>query len=154
MMSTHEPEFPTDQPVVFPRGALSLLARVDLTPTALRVLMMLIDHHDPETGVAKLSQNELVAAGAGAKQQVNTAIRALREANLVTEAGYGSYTLHPLLTDGATPSPVTEVPVISALDPQRFSEVRRHRYAKQGQAILLARRLNRQRLRAAVPHNA
>ncbi|MGK5558577.1 MarR family transcriptional regulator [Actinomadura kijaniata] len=130
-MTDYVPEPPSSEPVVLSREVLDVLAMVDLSPSAYRVLLELLAHHDPETGVARVSQNDLVSLLGSPKQTVNNAVQQLRAVGIIVRAEYRAYTLHPALTGGATPEPLMDVPMIASLNPEKFSEARRARYARQ-----------------------
>ncbi|GAA3123611.1 hypothetical protein OG590_38360 (plasmid) [Streptomyces goshikiensis] len=66
------PGTPTDQTVTISRDILTVLAMVDITQTARRVLDFLLAIHDDETGVGHISQDEMRRAlGSSKPSQVN-----------------------------------------------------------------------------------
>ncbi|TKS96351.1 helix-turn-helix domain-containing protein [Streptomyces lasalocidi] len=131
MSSSYVPGPPTEAPVTIARDAFRLLALVDVSTAARRVLDELLYLSDPETGTAEISQNEMCAELGASKPTVNRGFKELRECGLAWRLGDGRYQLHPLLTGGAISSPVTAVPEIKAVDPESFTEQRRARYAAQ-----------------------
>ncbi|MGP4027278.1 helix-turn-helix domain-containing protein [Actinomadura sp. 3N407] len=126
-MAAEAPQLPSSSPIPIDRTVLSVLALVDLTGNGYRVLLQLLAHQDPDTGVANISQKEVSEALGIASPNVNKAFKDLAAAGLITP-GYGRYQLHPLLTGGRTGAAVAEVPTITALDPEAFNAVRRARY--------------------------
>lgn len=131
MSSSYVPSPPTEAPVTIPREALRLLALVDVTTAARRVLDHLLYLSDPDTGTAEISQNEMCAELGASKPTVNRGFRELRERGLAWGLEDSRYQLHPLLTGGKVSSPVMRVPEIKAAAPERFAEQRRARYAAQ-----------------------
>lgn len=129
--SPYVPGPPTDQPVTISRTALSLLALVDVSLTARRVLDVLLALQDPETGAADISQAEMSAALGAGKPAVNRGFKELRECGLAWGLKRGRYQLHPLLTGGRIATAVMAVPEIKATDPDRFTQQRRTRFAAQ-----------------------
>jgi hypothetical protein len=108
------------------------MAQVDITGSAFRVLNELLARHDEQTGVAGITQREIAAVTAMSLPSVNRGIQSLREAGLAwpSEGTTGQYQLNPVLTGGASPSPVMAIPVIQA-DPDEVSARRRSKYAAQ-----------------------
>ncbi|MCY0937638.1 helix-turn-helix domain-containing protein [Streptomyces sp. H34-S4] len=124
---------PTTAKIAIDRNVFSVLALVDITTAGRRVLDQLLYLHDPDTGVACISQNEMCSALGASKPTVNRGFRELAECGLAwaLPAEQAKYQLHPLLTNGATSSPVMAVPEIKAADPATFTAQRRARYNAQ-----------------------
>ncbi|MFE6895078.1 helix-turn-helix domain-containing protein [Streptomyces sp. NPDC057694] len=131
MSSPYVPGPPTEEPLVISREMLQLLALVDISLAARRVLDNLLALSDEEHGTAEISQNEMCAALGASKPTVNRAFRQLRTSGLAWGLEDGRYQLHPLLTGGKTASAVMAVPEIKANDPAGFTQQRRARFAAQ-----------------------
>lgn len=131
-MSTYVPEISAGaRPVSIRREVFGLLALVDLSNPARRLLDVLLSLYNEETGVAEISQREMAAALGTAVPAVNRAVQQLRETGLAWQIEDGHYQLHPLLTGGAVASPAVSVPEIKAVQPAAFTEQRRERYTAQ-----------------------
>jgi DNA-binding IclR family transcriptional regulator len=129
-VSDYVPDLPTIDPVEIDRQALSLLALVDLNASAMRVMMLLLAHQNPRTGVAHISQAEVCTSLGLNAPTVSRAFKELTAAGIIAKPGRGEYQLNPALTCGKTAGPVS-VPPIEALDPESFSAARRARYEVQ-----------------------
>jgi hypothetical protein len=80
--SSYVPSPPTEAPVTIARDAFRLLALVDVSTAARRVLDELLYLSDPETGTAEISQNEMCAELGASKPTVNRGFKELRECGL------------------------------------------------------------------------
>ncbi|MEU8779883.1 helix-turn-helix domain-containing protein [Streptomyces sp. NPDC048606] len=131
-MTSYVPVPPTDEPVMLSRDVLLLLALVDMTTAGSRVLRALLALHDPETGAADISQNEMCALLGATKPTVNRGFKELKAAGIAwrIEGTQGKYQLHPVLTNGKMASPQA-VPELKAQAPETFTEARRRRFARQ-----------------------
>ncbi|TDU67128.1 hypothetical protein EDD91_8161 [Streptomyces sp. KS 21] len=122
---------PTDQTVTISRDILAVLALVDITQTARRVLDFLLAIHDDETGVGHISQDEMRRALGSSKPNVNRAFKDLAECGLAWGIKRAQYQLHPLLTGGKVSANVMAIPEIKVANAEMIGAVRRARYAAQ-----------------------
>ncbi|NSC25745.1 winged helix-turn-helix domain-containing protein [Streptomyces albus subsp. chlorinus] len=131
MSATYVPGPPCDEPVVLSRDALRMLALVDVSLTARRVLDVLLALQDPVTGAVDISQAEMAAELGAGKPAVNRGFKELRAAGLAWLLRRGCYQLHPVLTGGRIAGAAQAVPEINATPAADFSEQRRTRFAAQ-----------------------
>ncbi|WP_236654620.1 helix-turn-helix domain-containing protein [Streptacidiphilus anmyonensis] len=129
-MSSYVPSPPSERPIELSRQMLGVLALLDMSRTARRVLDMLLSLADPEDGTAEVSQDEMCVLLGVSKPGVNRGFKELRECGLTWQLQRGLYQLHPALT-GTVAGPVASVPEIRPADPEAFSEQRRERFAAQ-----------------------
>ncbi|MCX3061342.1 MarR family transcriptional regulator [Streptomyces beihaiensis] len=122
---------PSNEPVVISREVLQLLALVDISLAARRVLDVLLALNDEHNGTAEISQNEMCAALGASKPTVNRAFKELRACGLAWRLDDGRYQLHPLLTQGRIAAAVMSVPEIQANDPASLTQRRRARFTAQ-----------------------
>ncbi|MGW1520824.1 helix-turn-helix domain-containing protein [Streptomyces sp. NPDC002287] len=131
MSTTYVPGLPSDEPVVLSRDALRMLALVDISLTARRVLDVLLAFQDPESGAVGISQAEMAAELGAGKPAVNRGFKELKEAGLAWLLRRGCYQLHPVLTGGRVAGTVMAVPEINTTPAEDFTEQRRTRFAAQ-----------------------
>ncbi|CAM5406131.1 hypothetical protein SSPIM334S_07819 [Streptomyces spiroverticillatus] len=129
--TTYVPGSPSDEPVVLSRDALRMLALVDISLTARRVLDVLLALQDPDTGSVNISQAEMASELGAGKPAVNRGFKELREAGLAWLLNRAVYQLHPVLTGGRIAGTAMAVPAINAAPPESFTEQRRARFAAQ-----------------------
>ncbi|MFJ7209437.1 helix-turn-helix domain-containing protein [Streptomyces sp. NPDC098789] len=131
MSTTYAPGLPSDEPVVLSRDALRMLALVDVSLTARRVLDVLLAFQDPESGAVGISQAEMAAELGAGKPAVNRGFKELKEAGLAWLLRRGCYQLHPVLTGGRVAGTAMAVPEINTTPAEGFTEQRRTRFAAQ-----------------------
>ncbi|MFI2215205.1 hypothetical protein [Streptomyces sp. NPDC020141] len=131
LLSTPDVTGATDQTIPISRDVLGILALVDITQTARRVLDFLLAIHDDETGVGHISQDELSIALGSSKPRINRAIRDLAECGLAWRVKRAQYQIHPALTGGKVCSPVLAIPEIKVPSADTLNTVRRARYSAQ-----------------------
>ncbi|MFF5491558.1 hypothetical protein [Streptomyces virginiae] len=131
MSTTYVPGLPSDEPVVLSRAALRMLALVDISLTARRVLDVLLAFQDPESGAVGISQAEMAAELGAGKPAVNRGFKELKEAGLAWLLRRGCYQLHPILTGGRVAGTAMAVPEINTTPAEEFTEQRRTRFAAQ-----------------------
>ncbi len=129
--TTYVPGAPSDEPIVLTRHALRMLALVDVSLTARRVLDVLLALQDPDTGSVSISQAEMAAELGAGKPAVNRGFKELKQAGLAWILRRGHYQLHPVLTGGRIAGAAMAVPEINATPAEDFTEQRRTRFAAQ-----------------------
>ena len=122
---------PSNAPITISRQALGLLALVDISLSARRVLDVLLSLQDPETGAADVSQADVCVLPGAGQPAVNRGFKELRECGLAWSLRRGRYQLHPTLTGGRIAATAMAVPEIRASAAEEFSEQRRARFAAQ-----------------------
>ncbi|MGE7439773.1 helix-turn-helix domain-containing protein [Kitasatospora sp. NPDC001175] len=128
-MSSYVPAIPSDKPVVISRQVFAVLALVDISLPARRILDMLMSLHDEDTGVAEVSQSEMCRLIGANKPTVNRGFKELRECGLAWLLKASHYQVHPALT-GAAAGPMA-VPEIKSAAPEALNAQRRERFAAQ-----------------------
>jgi biotin operon repressor len=108
-----------------------MLALVDISLTARRVLDVLLAFQDPDNGAVGISQAEMAAELGAGKPAVNRGFKELREAGLAWLLRRGCYQLHPVLTGGRVAGTAMVVPEINTTPAEDFTEQRRTRFAAQ-----------------------
>ncbi|MFJ3043878.1 helix-turn-helix domain-containing protein [Streptomyces tendae] len=131
MSTTYVPGPPSDEPIMLTRDALRMLALVDISLTARRVLDVLLALQDPDNGAVGISQAEMARELGAGKPAVNRGFKELREAGLAWLLRAGYYQLHPVLTGGRVAGTAMAVPEINATPAEDFTEQRRTRFAAQ-----------------------
>ncbi|MFD9605117.1 helix-turn-helix domain-containing protein [Streptomyces sp. NPDC059970] len=131
MSTTYVPGPPSNEPITLTRDALRMLALVDVSLTARRVLDVLLALQDPDSGAVGISQAEMAAELGAGKPAVNRGFKELREAGLAWLLRRGCYQLHPVLTGGRVAGTAMAVPEINTTPAEDFTEQRRTRFAAQ-----------------------
>ncbi|MGN5637432.1 helix-turn-helix domain-containing protein [Streptomyces sp. AC154] len=131
MSTTYVPGPPSDGPITLTRDALRMLALVDISLTARRVVDVLLALQDPDTGAVGISQAEMAAELGAGKPAVNRGFKELREAVLAWLLRRGCYQIHPVLTCGRVARTAMAVPEINTTPAEDFTEQRRTRFAAQ-----------------------
>lgn len=131
MSTTYVPGPPSDEPIVLTRDALRMLALVDVSLTARRVLDVLLALQDSDSGAVGISQAEMAAELGAGKPAVNRGFKELRQAGLAWLLSRGHYQLHPFLTGGRIAGTAMAIPEINKTPAEDFSEQRRTRFAAQ-----------------------
>ncbi|MFE4583118.1 helix-turn-helix domain-containing protein [Streptomyces sp. NPDC002285] len=131
MSTTYVPGPPSNEPITLTRDALRMLALVDISLTARRVLDVLLAFQDPDNGAVGISQAEMAHELGAGKPAVNRGFKELREAGLVWLLRRGCYQLHPVLTGGRVAGTAMAVPEINTTPAEDFTEQRRTRFAAQ-----------------------
>lgn len=127
------PEFrptpPSDAPVVLDRDLLGRLARLDLTPTALNAMLILLRHHDPDTGTVRLTVTEIAEELGMPRQNVSSALNnKLIPLGLVSAVRRGCYRLNAEFLQGREVMSLTPV---TAPEPRAVRAHRQRKYAPQ-----------------------
>ncbi|MEV6248866.1 helix-turn-helix domain-containing protein [Streptomyces sp. NPDC051742] len=131
MSTTYVPGPPSNEPIMLSRDALRMLALVDISLTARRVLDVLLALQDPDSGAVGISQAEMAHELGAGKPAVNRGFKELREAGLAWILRRGCYQLHPVLTGGRIARTAMAVPEINTTPAEDFTEQRRARFAAQ-----------------------
>ncbi|MEW2357711.1 hypothetical protein [Spirillospora sp. NPDC029432] len=126
-MTEHVPDLPSLDAVQIDRQALALLALVDLTGSAMRVMLLLLAYQNARGGIAHISQAEVCSSLGLDPPAVNKVGPYGRRHH---QARPRRNQLNPALTCGKTAGPVS-VPPIKALDPESLCAARRERYEAQ-----------------------
>jgi len=115
--------------VVLDRDLLGRLARLGLTPTALNAMLILLRHHDPDTGNVRLTVTEIAEELGMPRQNVSTAINGkLIPLGLVSAISRGCFRLNAEFLQNGEVLPLAPV---TAPEPRAVRAHRQRKYAPQ-----------------------